>query len=271
MCEYRDLSGVMNRKGAITSPTIYAVRDLVLNAAVSCRNGTAQDADPAVCPWTGKLSDWMEMHKNKNCPYDVVACPFVGCRHHGRRKDSALHLKCCPDRIVPCGNPHCDFTCKSKNLDMHLKHCPYRMVTCPNPGCFHLFEQKLLKKRDEEDDSLGGDLRRFYARCYLRFAMEELDEHVKDCPFRSVECPHVGCRFCCANKNLDKHTKECPFRIVQCPRVGCRFCCAKKDLMKHCKAKHLSTGALFCTVSFSFFLFLYFWLWQGENLFGQDL
>lgn len=200
MCNY-PLYSATNRAGKITAPINYTLRSMILRSDVSCRNGVTNDDFPAVCPWKGQLSDWIERHNNQECQFNVVKCPFTGCQVRCVRKDLKTHQTTCPYEPVTCSHRSCDLRIARKDLASHEASCPNAMVTCRN------------------------------ASCNQRMRRLDVEGHLKyHCPF--VTCPFVGCDFVCTRQDMMAHLKACPCFVVKCP-LGCDFWCARKKMWKH--------------------------------------
>eukprot|EP00301_Raphidiophrys_heterophryoidea_P010457 c15582_g1_i1.p1 GENE.c15582_g1_i1~~c15582_g1_i1.p1 ORF type:complete len:379 (+),score=84.29 c15582_g1_i1:42-1178(+) len=62
---------------------------------------------------------------------------------------------------------------------------------------------------------------------------QDLAQHRKECPLRSVVCPNQGCGRMFAQRNSIEHDQICVFKVEDCPK-GCGEGLARRDIDKHC-------------------------------------
>ena len=57
--------------------------------------------------------------------------------------------------------------------------------------------------------------------CHKSLKYNEIEAHLKDCPFEVVSCPSVTkCEAKLLRKNLDFHTSRCKYILVKCEYCG---------------------------------------------------
>eukprot|EP00736_Rhodelphis_marinus_P001575 Rmarinus@m.5908 len=57
--------------------------------------------------------------------------------------------------------------------------------------------------------------------CQWQGVLDMREEHVAQCDFHPVTCPHEGCEEQAMRKDVEGHAKECDFRAVKCCHEGC--------------------------------------------------
>eukprot|EP01063_Lacrimia_lanifica_P041971 TRINITY_DN9931_c0_g2_i6.p1 TRINITY_DN9931_c0_g2~~TRINITY_DN9931_c0_g2_i6.p1 ORF type:complete len:706 (+),score=91.82 TRINITY_DN9931_c0_g2_i6:584-2701(+) len=135
-------------------------------------------------------------------------------------RDTDAHAMDCPRHEVPCRNKAlgCDAKLPQRFMRHHIYHeCEYERVDCPNQN----------------------------AGCEERCLQKDLSAHMKDCPYREVECPD------CFHRYPLCETHECDHAETPCPNHGCDAVVKAARLQRHlrdCPArmvhchKHFSTS-----------------------------
>jgi len=148
------------------------------------------------CDWIGTLSEYLESHKLKECPYRQVHCD-LGCNEMLRFCDLESHKEeKCSHRTIKC--TLCNEEMKHSDLSLHnWKHCPEK------PGrCLFCGEQMLRKFLGKRPPSGVDDLPEGLLSLEPRYS-----GHYKTCPKMRVLCDFHdhGCNVKVKREDLNKH------------------------------------------------------------------
>ncbi len=99
--------------------------------------------------------------------------------------------------------PCCTWTGTLQDLDRHLGECPRALTACRRPGCGHTAERHEVRYHEQQV-----------------------------CEFRTVACPHVGCKMQKAAGAMHKHTKRCTHAAVACQNA-CGKLYTRRDMTQH--------------------------------------
>ena len=145
---------------------------------------------PAQCQWEGPLSEYLERHSTKECPFLKQQCPR--CQSLVQLVNLENHLTLiCPYRMVTC--PQCMRQVGAHELQVHLhQNCPHKEITCP-----HCLEHMYLK--DFGSESYDSILQRKTYR-----------GHMEVCPMLYVDCEFAshGCPARMPRKDKDEHERD---------------------------------------------------------------
>lgn len=131
------------------------------------------------CDWMGSLGE-LEAHLANDCGLTEVKCCFDGCDESMQRRNLEIHKEECNCRLFVC--PHCSASVPFKLRKIHLKTCDRVKTHCM------LECGALIEKRQRE-------------------------EHNKECPLISVNCPYssLGCAATMLRRDLANHMSDSNF------------------------------------------------------------
>ncbi|XP_076143941.1 TNF receptor-associated factor 6 [Alosa pseudoharengus] len=165
---------------------------------------------------------------------------------------------------TPCGHRFCR-CCIQKSIRDTGQKCPVDNEV--------LLEDQLFPDNFAKREILSLTVRCPNTGCHDKMELRNLDNHMMECKFATVPCPHCG--EAVKKTQQDEHSKEqCPRRIITCPdclqpylfeeskvhetvcpfaNVVCQFC--SHELFRDQLDSHLNTDCLKAPVdcTFSFF------------------
>lgn len=68
--------------------------------------------------------------------------------------------------------------------------------------------------------------------CGAKIAVENYSSHMAVCEFRDEACPHESCEHRCIRRELEDHIRQCPHRSVTCDK-GCSLELTVVQLVNH--------------------------------------
>ncbi|XP_028678122.1 TNF receptor-associated factor 3 [Erpetoichthys calabaricus] len=137
----------------------------------------------------------------------------------------SCHLALCNPKQTECGHRFCESCVR----DLLREATP----TCPVDGG-PLFEDKIFK-----DVCCGREIMglRVFCRnerngCKEQMTLQQLLEHLQDCPYYELPCPRAECKEKLLRKDVPDHlAKRCKYRDTICPH--CKKTVLLADLKKH--------------------------------------
>lgn len=121
-----------------------------------CRNNKYQ------CQWSGIYKNYKD-HIEKECPKEIINCPYKGCVIKLRREEMPYHVEKCEYRDYLC--PKCLTKMPFFEKKTHKNFCPRAEILCPQ-NCGELIER------------------------------EDFSRHKKECINSEIHCPYkvFGCK-----------------------------------------------------------------------------
>jgi hypothetical protein len=119
------------------------------------------------------------------------------------------------DPIIPCKldfKVYCK-NCIEKYLENNENKCPNCQKTIENsPQKFDIVQASIscldTKCKNEKSGCKWQGKYAFY------------DKHIDECPKEETHCVFEGCDKVCMRENLESHLKLCPFRVIMCDKCG---------------------------------------------------
>ena len=145
------------------------LKQIISNYKVCCINNN--------CKWIGKLSQ-LKNHIIKDCKYQPVKCPNIGCNLILIKKDLNSHLVQCvfDETIFKIKCNFCEKEIRKNNIENHFEECPEMMIEC-DKKCGHKTKRK------------------------------DLENHMIKCPENLIKCKYwkYGCKKFVKRKFLEDH------------------------------------------------------------------
>ena len=190
-----------NRK-TLEPKTVEAVNVAIKIKKMKCKNYIFN------CNWQGQCRDYKN-HITKNCPKEIINCPYKGCVVKLRREEMDEHMANCE---------YLEYICKKCNLKMpihernnHIEECLKEKINCPQ-GCgiiiergdFNIHKQNCINSYIECPYNFLGCGHKFIRKDQEKFLNEYMSNHLDLAVKRIKELE----KFRQISKNLEIEVKE---------------------------------------------------------------